>query len=384
MAIEGPLKELGLHDVFQLLDLSRKTGVLRVTSPLRRNQGTVYFDQGAVVAAEIRSNPHPLGELLLRSGKITDAELERARATQQSGDNRRLGEILVELGAVGQRELERLVRMQIEEVVFEVIGWREGYFSFVEGPLGGLRTEVGVRIPTEALLMEGARRIDEWSRIERQVPHLGVVPALATGAAQREAVLDLRPPEWEVLALIDGNRDLREMAAAIGRSEFDVAKTVFGLYSSGVVTLEDPRRVEVDVARPQRIEDTLAEVGQLLDAGEVETARLEAEALAAGYPNDPRTHLAAAHVQLAAGHAREAEAAARRALGLDPALSDAHRLLGDALLAQGQFGDAAAWWERWLGLPRDVGDDPRLRGRVTEALTATRALQGYLKGHNDR
>ncbi|UCF42149.1 MAG: DUF4388 domain-containing protein, partial [Gemmatimonadota bacterium] len=47
MAIEGPLKELGIHDVFQLLDLSRKTGVLTVASKLRHNQGTVYFDSGA-------------------------------------------------------------------------------------------------------------------------------------------------------------------------------------------------------------------------------------------------------------------------------------------------------------------------------------------------
>ena len=28
MPIEGPLRELGIHDVFQLLDLSRKTGIL--------------------------------------------------------------------------------------------------------------------------------------------------------------------------------------------------------------------------------------------------------------------------------------------------------------------------------------------------------------------
>ena len=64
MAIEGPLRELGIHDVFQLLDLSRKTGTLTITSSLRDNQGTVYFESGAVVYAAIRSNPHPLGELL--------------------------------------------------------------------------------------------------------------------------------------------------------------------------------------------------------------------------------------------------------------------------------------------------------------------------------
>src|ERR1041385_3436773 len=95
MAIEGPLRELGIHDVFQLLDLSRKTGALRVTSELRHNEGTIYFDNGVVVSAEIRSNPHPLGALLLRTGKITEADLERARDMQQrQGDKRRLGEIL--------------------------------------------------------------------------------------------------------------------------------------------------------------------------------------------------------------------------------------------------------------------------------------------------
>ena len=52
MAIEGPLRELGIHDVFQLLDLSRKTGALRVTSDLRDDEGVVLFDGGRVVLVE--------------------------------------------------------------------------------------------------------------------------------------------------------------------------------------------------------------------------------------------------------------------------------------------------------------------------------------------
>src|SRR3989442_759641 len=241
MAIEGPLRELGIHDVFQLLDLSRKTGVLRVTSDLRHNTGTIYFDAGTVTYAEIKSNPHPLGGLLLRSGKITEADLERARDMQQrQGDPRRLGEILIALGAITTRELQRQVRFQVEEVVFEVMGWREGYFSFAEGPLTEVPAESAVRIPTEALLMEGARRIDEWARIEKRLPHLGVVPAFAPAQAGSEGDLDLLPPEWEVLALIDGQRDVRAVAAALGRSDFDVAKTLFGLESAGLVVITDP------------------------------------------------------------------------------------------------------------------------------------------------
>src|SRR5216684_6193121 len=118
MAIEGPLRELGIHDVFQLLDLSRKTGMLRVTSELRHNAGTISFEDGAIIYAEIRSNPHPLGALLLRTGKITEADLERARDMQQrQGDKRRLGEILVALGVITQREVERQIRFQIEEEI---------------------------------------------------------------------------------------------------------------------------------------------------------------------------------------------------------------------------------------------------------------------------
>src|SRR6266446_2496915 len=252
MPIEGPLRELGIHDVFQLLDLSRKTGVLRVTSELRHNAGTISFEGGAIIFAEIRSNPHPLGALLLRTGKITEADLERARDMQErQGDGRRLGEILVSLGALTPRELERQVRFQIEEVVFEVMSWREGYFSFSEGTPTELPTDAVVRIPTEALLMEGARRIDEWSRIEGRIPHLGVVPMLAPPQDASEGELDLLPPEWEMLAMINGERDVRGIASELGRSDFEVAKTLFGLESAGVIVLSDPGSKK-RVARPSR------------------------------------------------------------------------------------------------------------------------------------
>src|SRR5207237_1354791 len=159
---------------------------------------------------------------------------------ERQGDKRRLGEILVSLGAITPRELERQVRFQIEEVVFEMMSWREGYFSFTEGPLDDAPTDATVRIPTEALLLEGARRIDEWSRIESRIPHLGVVPALAPPQGGDSGELDLLPPEWEMLAAIDGQRDVRAIAAALGRSDFEVAKTLFGLESAGVIVLADP------------------------------------------------------------------------------------------------------------------------------------------------
>ena len=54
MAIEGPLQDIGIHDVFQLLDLARKSGRLTIRSTVRGNEGRVYFDKGAVVHATMQ------------------------------------------------------------------------------------------------------------------------------------------------------------------------------------------------------------------------------------------------------------------------------------------------------------------------------------------
>src|SRR5439155_944664 len=56
--------------------------------------------------------------------------------------------------------------------------------------------------------------------------------------------LDLLPPEWEMLAMVDGQRDLRTIASELGRWDFEVAKTLFGLESAGLVALVDPGTVK--------------------------------------------------------------------------------------------------------------------------------------------
>jgi len=377
VAIQGPLRELGIHDVFQLLDLSRKTGELRITSELRHNEGRVYFDAGAVVYAEIKSNPHLLGALLVRSGKIDEADLTRAREMQVRGDQRRLGQILVATGGLTERELVRQVEAQVEEVIFELMNWREGYFSFVEGLLHDIPADASVRIPTGALLMEAARRIDEWSRIERKIPHLGVIPSLASDPGGNEGTLDILPPEWEVLAVIDGRRDLRAIAAYLARSEFEIAKTVFGLEAANVLQLRDAggrpgEEGAVDVGAVTRAVD------QALAAADPDAARTRVEAALASRPDDARLHTLLARAWLSAGRAADAEDALRRALALDPQLEEAQRLLGAALAQRGRFAEAVEWWTRWLGQgERAVASADR--ARISQAMKAAQELDMALR-----
>jgi Domain of unknown function (DUF4388)/Tetratricopeptide repeat len=379
MAIEGPLKELSIHDVFQLLDLSRKTGTLRVASDLRQNAGTVYFEDGVVVGAEIRSNPHPLGRILTRSGRVSEQDLLRARSRQTSGDGRRLGEILVAEGLLLLRDLNRYVRLQIEEVVFELVSWSEGYFSFEEGKRGDWPTEAETRVPTGLLLMEAARRTDEWSRIEKKITHLGLVPRLAP-VVDTATPLDLLPAEWEVLAVIDGERTVRDLASALGRPEFEVSRTLFGLATAGLISLEDPARRAVEAIGSAELPILLGEVDQLLGAGDPDSARQAAEQAVSTHPDQPLAHLAYGRALLAAGHPAEAAEALWQAVQLDPQSASAHRLFGLALSAVGRFREAAQIWDQWRRLvdkpPEEDAQGPTVDRVRQAALTLDMALRG--------
>lgn len=376
MAIEGPLKELEIHDVFQLLDLSRKTGALRVTSELRHNQGTVYFQNGAVIHANIRSNPHRLGDLLLRAGKCTEAELDRARDVQRRGDSRRIGAILVEMGAIHERELEGLVKFQIEEVIFEMMSWREGFFSFTEESIADIEADATSRVPIEALLLEGARRIDEWSQIERKVPHLGVVPTFAPPPEGGGGALDLLPPEWEVLAAVDGQQDIRSIAVSLARSEFEVAKTFFGLESAGVVALRD--RPPAATGKGGDAGEIVAAAEKTLGRGQTEAARAMVDAALQTHPHEARLYLVMGKINQAAERLADAEENFRRTLRLDPLLASAHRLLGDVLARRGRLVEAVEWWERWLKLGEDTGEGAPDAEEVRRAVHAAKTLNNVL------
>src|SRR3954469_5037878 len=257
MAIEGPLRELALSDVFQLLDLSRKTGVLTITHESRHRPAVVSFDRGAVTGAELGEAQERIGHLLLRAGKVTERHVEQARRTQEAAPGRPLGEILVEAGYVSADDVRRQLRFQIEEAIYALIQWKDGYFRFEEAAAAH-NNGVSVRVPTESLLMEAARRVDEWSTLEPKVPHMGVIPALVQDSAE-SPTLDLHPSEWEVLAEIDGARSLKEIATALGRSEFTVAKIVYGLVTTGVVEIQEERAEESAAPMERPLRDALGE-----------------------------------------------------------------------------------------------------------------------------
>jgi tetratricopeptide (TPR) repeat protein len=240
MAIKGSLKEASLPDVLQLLSLGRKTGCLSITD--RSSLGYIFFDAGRIIYATVVNRRDRLGDILFKSGRISQGQLDEAIRIQDEDRDKRVGEILVETGAISRAELEHYMRVQIEEAVYFLFTWRRGSFTF-ESDLRPHRQDFLVAIDPEALLLEGARRVDEWSLIEKKIPSFDIVFELDEEHLKTSNV-NLSEEQLRIVPLLDGTREVSTIVDETGMVEFDVGKALYGLITAGFVHAVGRKEVE--------------------------------------------------------------------------------------------------------------------------------------------
>jgi hypothetical protein len=178
MAFQGSLKELPLPDVIQLVAAAEKTGAF-----LLRDAGSE-------------------GKIFLRRGRIV-----HARTGSLAG----------------------------EEAFYALSAWGEGEFRF-----DAMDTVNGDSIDKSntELLMEAARRIDEWRVLAQKIPSTRLIPTFLP--APSEGSVSFSPKEWRVVQKVDERRSIDELASVLGQSSLDTAKVLYGLISSGIVILREP------------------------------------------------------------------------------------------------------------------------------------------------
>jgi hypothetical protein len=191
MAFQGSLAELHLPDIIQLISVSGKTGVFHLTNGAQK------------------------GQIFLHDGKIVHAELEDTTG---------------------------------EEAVYALAIWSQGDFRFDPGPGTQLRT---ITKSNTNLLMEAARRLDEWRVLSKKVPSVDWVPEFLV-LDNREGQINLNTSEWMILSKLDGTRSVKSIAASSGLSVFDVAKILYGLVAAGLIGLKEPSSLPAAAPAPPR------------------------------------------------------------------------------------------------------------------------------------
>jgi tetratricopeptide (TPR) repeat protein len=229
MAIRGSLREASLPDVLQLLAMGKKSGCLSVSD--RQQFGSIHFERGRISHAAIVNRRDRLGDILVKQGLVSAQALEAAIADQATHPQRRIGDLLVASGHLKREQLHQYLKQQIEEAVYLLFTWSQGTFMF-EPDVQPDPQEITVSISPESLLLEGARRIDEWSLIEKKIPSLDLVFSLDRDHLA-ESDVALTAEQESIAGLIDGRRDVSMIAEDSGLDEFQVGKALFGLATAG-------------------------------------------------------------------------------------------------------------------------------------------------------
>ena len=229
--LQGDLSRIQLPDVLSFVAMIRESGKLVV----RRAQleRTIHYKEGEIVFASSSSPEHSLGQFLLRNGKITSEQYEESkrRVTPQL----RHGKLLVQMGAISPKDLWWGVKNQVLEIIYSIMGWKEGEFAFYDKADELAQERIVLQINTSSVIMEGIRRLDESARIREKIPDLNVVFARVAGMHPDFEALEMSDAEIAIYNDIDGRRNVRELTGRSDLTEFEVTRILFQLLTARLI-----------------------------------------------------------------------------------------------------------------------------------------------------
>jgi hypothetical protein len=260
MALEGTLKDFSLADIFQLIGLQRKTGVLTLRGT--DDTVTVTFLDGKVVGADSLNKrlENRLGSVLMKSGTLTQEQLNRALEIQKE-TLQRLGFILTHYGIIPAQKLKDAIQLQIVQIIYRLFRWKDGEYHFSQETTIEYDRDNVTPIAAESILMEGARMMDEWPIIEKRIRSYDMVfrkkltdqEILVVSGDEADEVdfepdtdsarkrkpggdkIRISPEEKSVLDLVDGTMKVGDIVEVSKLSEFDTNKALYELLTRDLI-----------------------------------------------------------------------------------------------------------------------------------------------------
>lgn len=233
MPIEGDLKSINFASILQLVSQEHLTGVLKIR---RKNELVdIGFIEGFITGAffEKGEKTERLENYLVRSGIIKKNLFEMIREIHEE-TKRPIMNIIIDDKYLTVEEIERIIKFKIQEVIDEVFTWQEGEFKFEQGAVIYPKSIIKIRLNTENIVLESARRFDEWPKIVNQIPSSDLV---YKKIERPELKLKLPEDELRVLSLIDGQRSVNDLIEISGLGKFHTYSCLYHLLTTGQIEL---------------------------------------------------------------------------------------------------------------------------------------------------
>ncbi len=271
MALKGDLASVGLADVFQMLAMNKKVGILSIQG--EEGWRALFFDKNGVT---LFYNEHlfldRLLDSLVRKGFLS-ADFVQTVRKENLGDPVGAAESMIANGAIQETDFLDGFRDQMEEEIYDLFLWGNGNWEFFEGANQCEGHEGVINdhffFSADSLVMEAARRLDEWAYIREQVSSENDVFE-RTEQLQGAEIAQLNETNLTLYELVDGKRNVRRIIDSSGITPFHVFKTISIFCQQGWIRPLPPDRL-VPTAREciedSRLEDAIHLLEKAIDDG---------------------------------------------------------------------------------------------------------------------
>ena len=231
--MKGSLCPGMLPVVLGRLYVERQSGLLHLTRGEERR--SARFRKGHIVHADTTAAEDHMGEVLVRHGLLSAADLARATA-RVVREHKRLGQVLQELRILDEHLLEDSLALHVREVLRKTFGWEAGAYSFEAQPADARRQEdATLKVFTGEVILEAARSVNDPAAVRRALGDPDRLLSLSTDPVLRFQQISLSGPEIDVLALVDGTRTQRQLVAALSLPPEETERSLLGLLCLGLV-----------------------------------------------------------------------------------------------------------------------------------------------------
>jgi Domain of unknown function (DUF4388) len=228
---KGTLKKIALPRILVSLNRGMKTGTLVVKTPSFTKN--VYVIKGEAIFASSSHEDDRFGEMLIKAGKINLKQYnESVRLLKQT--DKRQGSILVGLGYLSQKDLFWGVKYQVKEIICSLFILEDGSYEFIEGEIPAQEV-ITLKIGMNNLIHEGIQRINNWTRIRREIPREETVPILSEDAFMHLKGIELSRQEKKMLSLIDNIRNMKEIIDRARVNTFEGMRFFYILWTIGAI-----------------------------------------------------------------------------------------------------------------------------------------------------
>lgn len=229
--LKGRVQEISLPRVLVQLNRRRMTGTLMLTTPVFIKKA--FLVKGDAIFASSTYEDDRLGEMLIKAGKITLEQYDKSvELLKQTG--KRQGAILVELGYLSPKDLFWGVKYQVREIIYSLFQLEEAEYEFIEDDIPSHEV-ITLKMSMGNLIYEGVKRIDNWTRIKKEMPSPESILALSHDPAALFQDIELTQQDRNMLSMVDGKKTIKELIDGSLVGSFEAMKILYVLWSIGVL-----------------------------------------------------------------------------------------------------------------------------------------------------